>query len=194
MPHAGIHLLLLVLVFGHCAAPSLENAKSKEGDGRDYGVWKPTPRIALRTTCFNCLRAAALIAANPFEHLTDDDRPAEQESKQAHEWTQDELGALLAASEEHALQATSKANYTPLLRLVACVGLRLGEVLGLRWEDFDWEAGTLKVQRQWTRYGYGPTKTKAGVRTLYLPPDELEALRGLRVTTAFPLDEHPIFA
>ena len=136
-----------------------------------------------------------LIAVNPFEHLTEDDRPAEGVSKAMHEWTAAELSALFAASETHARQATSKYDYTPLLRLTARLGLRLGEVLGLQWGDFDYEDGTLSVQRQWTRYGeYGPPKTQAGIRTLYLPDDLNEALRGLWVIAATDCDGAPIFA
>ena len=65
----------------------------------------------------------------------------------------------------------------------------------LQWQDFDYEAGTLKVQRQWTVYGaYGPPKTAAGLRTLYLPDDLREALRGLWVVSDQAGDDSPLFA
>jgi integrase len=137
-----------------------------------------------------------LISASPFEHLTDDDRPLSAEKEQPHEWTQKELAALLAASETIARRPTSKYDYTPLLRLTERLGLRLGEVLGLQWNDFNYNEATLRVERQWTRFGeYGPTKTRAGVRTLYLPDDLREMLRGLWVEAApYEHDEDPIFA
>ena len=67
--------------------------------------------------------------------------------------------------------------YTELI-----TGLRRGESCGLKWEDFDDEAGTLKVRRsiheekggKLTPWG---TKTAAGTRTIILPPSTVELLR-----------------
>jgi integrase len=74
-----------------------------------------------------------------------------------------ELASLIASVEGIASRPTSKCDYTPLLTLTARLGLRLGEVLGFQWCDFNYEAGTLSVQRQWTVYGsYEPPKTEAG--------------------------------
>jgi integrase len=104
-----------------------------------------------------------LVSVNPFDQLVADDRPTENAKKVAHEWTDEELARLLSASEALATQPSSRYDYSSLLKLTARLGLRLGEVLGLQWQDFSYEDGTLKVQRQWTRFGsYGPPKTKAG--------------------------------
>ncbi len=135
------------------------------------------------------------ITANPFDHLTADDRPRRGERKPAREWAPEEVTALLEASERVAAKAEARSTYTPLLRLVACLGLRLGEVLGLRWEDFDRDEGVLHVRRQWTRFGeYGPTKTPAGVRRIALPPSIKDELVILRLRSSFSDDGHPIFA
>ena len=37
-------------------------------------------------------------------------------------------------------------NYAPPLRLASSLGLRIGELLGLRWEDFDRDKGYLHVK------------------------------------------------
>ncbi len=61
-------------------------------------------------------------------------------------------------------------------------GLRRGEICGLKWEDFDGEKGSLKVQRSVTvgdKGGLviGETKTENGVRTIKLPESTAELLR-----------------
>jgi integrase len=136
-----------------------------------------------------------LIADNPFTHLTDDDRPAAVAKREAHVWSDEELEALFAASRELARKPTSNYDYTPLLRLTARLGLRLGEVLGLQWRDFDKNAGILQIRRQWlTRGEYGPPKTAAGTRSIALPDDLRRELIDLRLASRFSQDDHPIFA
>ncbi|HLX33062.1 MAG TPA: site-specific integrase [Gaiellaceae bacterium] len=136
-----------------------------------------------------------IIADNPFAHLTDDDRPAVRKKKQAHVWSDEQLSALLAASQRLAQKPTSYYDYTPLLRLTARLGLRLGEVLGLQWTDFDRAGGVLHVRRQWLRTTqYGPTKTDSGTRTIPLPHDLQNELVELRVASRYSRDDDPIFA
>jgi integrase len=135
------------------------------------------------------------INASPFTVLTDDDRPERPEEQPPHEWTDDEVEALLAASGQLAGKRESRYDYTPLLRLVATLGLRKGEALGLRWEDFDKDAGVLHVRRQWLLTGeYGPPKTKAGTRRIALPAGLRDELIALRLRSDYSLDGHPIFA
>ncbi|MEU5903950.1 site-specific integrase [Micromonospora sp. NPDC047527] len=63
------------------------------------------------------------------------------------------------------------------------LGLRQGEVLGLRWDDIDLTAGTLRVRGQLQRdpdtgaLVFVETKTARSRRTLPLPPTVLTALR-----------------
>jgi integrase len=138
-----------------------------------------------------------LIPASPFAVLTPDDRPARGERKPPHEWTPEELEALVGAAATLASRKVAKYDYTTLLRLTAAVGLRLGEVLGLRWEDFerDLDGGpVLHVRRQWTPGGYGPTKTAAGTRRIPLSPGLREMLITHRLRSEFSDDGHPVFA
>jgi integrase len=73
--------------------------------------------------------------------------------------------ALLAIARGQRLEA--------LYRVALTLGLRLGEVLGLRWEDVDLDAGTLRVARTVGRVGgklaFGEPKTPRSRRTLPLP-------------------------
>ena len=61
-------------------------------------------------------------------------------------------------------------------------GLRLGEICGLMWSDFDARDGTLKINRtlhreKGGRLVAGDTKTYAGMRKIVLPPSTAELLR-----------------
>jgi integrase len=136
-----------------------------------------------------------LISTNPFEHLTGDDRPAQEERRPPHEWTDNEVVALLAASKQLATKPEARYDYSPILQLIALLGLRLGEALGLRWEDFDKQASVLHVRRQWTRAGeYGPTKTRAGTRRIAIPSDLKDELIALRLRSGFSKETDPVFA
>jgi integrase len=136
-----------------------------------------------------------LITTNPFTVLTEDDRPERPEEAPPHEWTDGELEALLAASRQLAGKPESRYDYTPLLRLIATLGLRKGEALGLKWQDIDRIDGALSIRRQWLASSeYGPPKTKAGTRRIALPADLRDELIRLRLRSRFSQDNDPIFA
>ena len=49
------------------------------------------------------------------------------------------------------------------------LGLRISEVLGLQWRDFDFQAGTVTIRRRWYRGDLSEeTKSEAGARVLML--------------------------
>ncbi|WP_424536692.1 tyrosine-type recombinase/integrase [Sphaerisporangium viridialbum] len=81
--------------------------------------------------------------------------------------------AILKAAKDHRLGA--------LYVLAVCLGLRRGELLGLRWEDIDLETGTLEViqtlQRVGGRLQFVKPKTEDSERTIPLPPICLNALK-----------------
>jgi integrase len=83
------------------------------------------------------------------------------------------------------LERTSHVPIHSLLLLALGTGLRKGELLGLHWPDVDLQAATLTVRQQltWTRTS-GSTlkkpKTKSARRTITLPRQCVEMLRGLR--------------
>jgi integrase len=68
--------------------------------------------------------------------------------------------------------------------LLGVVGLRRGEILGLRWRDMDLERERLTVVRIRTEAAdivvEGPPKTAAGERTIALDADTLATLRRWR--------------
>ena len=77
-------------------------------------------------------------------------------------WSPEEVREFLKVSSEHRLHL--------LYLLLALAGLRRGEVLALRWEDVDLNAGTIRIERAAVRVGkdtvIGPPKSASGVRTL----------------------------
>lgn len=136
-----------------------------------------------------------LIAANAFDHLTVDDRPQKAEPREVHIWSDAEITSLLAASEHLAQQNRSRHDYSPVLFLAARTGMRLGEVLGLKWGEFDREEGVLRVERQWTRAGeYAEPKTAAARRRIALSDEVTKFLLAHRLRSRVSGDDDPIFA
>jgi integrase len=111
-----------------------------------------------------------LIARNPAE-MVDAPRP------ERHEVT------ALSPEQVSTLLTTAAGDRHEALYIVALTGgLRLGELLGLRWADLNWENGTLQVRRTLSRtkrYGltFSEPKTAKGRRSVALPTLAVEALR-----------------
>ena len=93
------------------------------------------------------------------------------------------IGRKIPAREKRLLTAEqlrmilgSVCEDTRLIILIAALtGLRISEIMGLRWRDIDLEAGTLTVRRRWYRGDLDEPKTEASKRTRALGPlaDEL---------------------
>jgi integrase len=136
-----------------------------------------------------------LLAANPCALLTSDDRPRRRERCQDHVWSDGEIEALIRAAEELARQPASRYDYTPLLRAALFTGLRLGELLGLQWQDVDLHEGVLHVRRQYTRLGeYAPPKTKAAIRRVPLSEEMTRQLAAHKLRSRHSADDAPVFA
>jgi integrase len=88
-------------------------------------------------------------------------------------WSADEARRFLTASRPDPLY--------PAFVMLILYGLRRGESLGLRWEDIDFDAGTIQVRRQLQRiHGellLAPVKTHAGQRDLPLLDLARQALK-----------------
>ena len=87
-------------------------------------------------------------------------------------WSADEAMAFLRAARSDPLY--------PAFVLLILYGMRRGEVLGLRWQDIDLDAGKFRIRQQIQRiHGSlrtGPVKTRAGNRDLPIPELARQAL------------------
>jgi integrase len=90
--------------------------------------------------------------------------------------TAQQAKATMAAAIEHRLAA--------LYVLALYLGLRRGELLGLRWQDIDLNGAKLEIVNNLQRVGGAlrlvPPKTEDSARTVPLPPQCAEALRDHR--------------
>lgn len=93
-----------------------------------------------------------------------------------------EMRALTAEETGRLLDATRDDPFGPLFALAVSSGLRLGELVALRWTDIDTEARRLTVnqaafQRDDRTYDFGKPKTKRSRRTVMLSAIAVDALR-----------------
>jgi integrase len=100
-------------------------------------------------------------------------RPPRARRVEMHTWTAAEVGAFLASVREDRLYAA--------WLLLATLGLRRGELLGLRWPDVDLTSGRIAIRNTLVMVDGKPAmaepKTAKGRRSLTLAPQVLEAVR-----------------
>ena len=78
--------------------------------------------------------------------------------------------------------------------LCVCFGLRISEALALRWSDFDWLNGKLKVERSIVGQITDDVKTHESRQSLHITAEMLEMLKLWKQTTQFSAQEDWIFA
>lgn len=134
----------------------------------------------LRKACSQAVKWG-LLARNPCDGV---ERP-KIVRKEFRALNPEEAQRLIRASEGERLGA--------LFVLAVTCGLRLGELLGLRWRDVDLDAGTLTVrqQLQWVATDgkrrepdFSEPKSKKSRRTIALPTAALGALKSHRARQA----------
>ena len=121
----------------------------------------------IHTTLHHALKSAVdqrLLPNNPADHV----EPPKVAHKSMTILNEEQLDTFLAAVEQDPIW--KDFFYTELT-----TGLRLGEICGLMWSDFDAKKGTLNVNRtlhkeKGGRLVTGDTKTYAGTRKIVLPP------------------------
>ena len=110
-----------------------------------------------------------MMQSDPVSRLKRGERPRAGRREQ-RVLAPDDIGRLLAAA---------APLYRPLLATAVFTGLRLGELLGLRWHDVDLAGGVLHVRAQPDRRGdrVAP-KTPQALRDVELMPSLVRTLRG----------------
>ena len=104
--------------------------------------------------------------------------PPRRKRYEVHPLTLEQVHKLLAVVEGHEMEA--------LFRLALATGLRRGELMGLKWQDINLDAGTLQVRRILSRvpskmpgkgYVEAEPKTQKSRRSVVIAPFALEALK-----------------
>ena len=128
----------------------------------------------IHTTLHHALKSAAdqrLLPYNPADHVT----PPKVAHKTMTILNDEQMDIFLSAVKQDPIW--HDFFYTELT-----TGLRLGEICGLMWSDFDESKGTLRIRRtlhkeKGGRLVAGDPKTCAGTRTIVLPSSTAELLR-----------------
>lgn len=84
------------------------------------------------------------------------------------------------AEEVRRIVGEAEPEWRVMLMTIALTGIRIGELLGLRWEDVDFEAGIITVRQSVWRGKIQAPKSDRSVRTLPLPRQLSIALEWLR--------------
>jgi integrase len=128
-----------------------------------------------------------IIPVNPMVQLERGARPSVAKRTRRRSLTTEEVGRLLGAA---------LPMYRPLLACAVYTGMRLGELLGLTWEDVDFEAGFVRVRKQAdrkTRARVEP-KTAEAVRDVVLLPQLARLLREHKAASPHSRPSDPVFA
>src|SRR5579875_1455999 len=91
--------------------------------------------------------------------------------------------ALTVQEVRRLLDVVKDDRYEAVYVLAVTAGMRIGEILALRWEDVDFDAGTIAIRRTIVEKGgkfmLGPPKTTKSFRTIYIPQIAILGPRGL---------------
>lgn len=135
-----------------------------------------------------------LITANPMTSLLSEERPKPKKRKR-HAWTPQEIERLIDAARELGSRVGQVYDYSPFIVVAIFTGMRVGELLGLRWEDVDLKNKVIRVRHQLCRDTRTliPPKTAAGIRDIPIPDSLVTYIREYRLRSTFSLNEHLVF-
>jgi integrase len=69
--------------------------------------------------------------------------------------------------------------------IAAVMGMRRGEIFGLKWADVNFERALMHVRRSYVDSVVGPPKTESSRRALPIPQQAVEALQAWRAKSSF---------
>jgi integrase len=102
----------------------------------------------------------------------------------------DQVEALVCASQAGPYETIDRTLY----RVAAMTGLRLGELIALRWRDVDWTASAIRVRSNFVLGQFGTPKSKRSSRSVPLADEAAAALDALHGRAGAPGDEALVFA
>jgi integrase len=130
---------------------------------------------------FNCAIRWELTDKNPIELV----RQSNKRRNIPHVLTPEEFKKLLDELKE---------PYRTIVLVAGCLGLRISEVLGLRWGDVDWQNLNLLVQRSVVLGEVYETKTETSRKPMPIDPQVAEALLKFRRQAVYVGQDDYIFA
>ena len=167
--HFGRHRLIDISPGDVAAYVSIKQATLKG--------WSVKGHLTVLSSVFGYAgRHLGFVGANPLGLLDAVERPSTDDEKPKRILSPDELARLL--------QSVDPA-YRLIFELEAETGGRLGEVLGLTWQDIDLEHETITFAAQLDRHGQRQTlKTKRSRRVLEVTPSLIAKLREHKLAQA----------
>jgi integrase len=94
----------------------------------------------------------------------------------------------------HAILELLTEPYRTMVVIALCLGLRVSEIMGLQWHDFDFLAGEVRVQRAVVEAHTGEVKTYQSKKKLSFHPRVASAIQMWRSQTEFTQPEQFVFA
>ena len=118
-----------------------------------------------------------LIAVNPMTQIPRGYRPSCNVTRDHHEWTTEEVDRIILTARDLDGRSDARRSYALIIEVLLRTGLRLGECLGLRFGDIDFEQSVINVRNSWTKDSkLGPVKTTASNRRVPITPELLKQL------------------
>ena len=99
--------------------------------------------------------------------------------KVCNKYTEDEPNSLTIEQLNRLLQAVPE-KWFPHFATLAHTGVRVGEMLGLQWDDIDFARGVIHIRRTNSQGYIGAPKTAQGRRTIAMAPELAEILANYR--------------
>jgi integrase len=157
-------------------------AKQREG----LKGWTVKGHMTVLSSVFqHASRHLGYVGMNPVGLLDRVERPSSDDEKPKRILTTDERGRLLNGI---------AASYRPPFQVAASTGARLGEVLGLIWDDIDFTMMTITFTHQLDRKGNRvPLKTKRSRRCIEIGNGLATVLREQKLAAATTGDRDLVF-
>lgn len=98
-----------------------------------------------------------------------------------------EIPALKKLYAHCVAHASLGTMYNYVIATGILTGARFAEIMGLQWQDVDFERATININKTWDytyKTGFMPTKTPASVRVIDISPDLVALLKQLRAEQA----------
>lgn len=94
----------------------------------------------------------------------------------------------------HAILELLTDPYRTMVVIALCLGLRVSEIMGLQWHDFDFLAGEVRIRRAVVEAHAGEVKTYQSKKKLAIHPRVAKAVLAWRSQTEFTQPEQFVFA